>query len=191
MLSRTAQQILLDASPLCRFADRQLLSELRTYLGERAHITREVERELLRLSARREFRQLAGHLTAQGAVTKVQGKWPKRTKPLPDSLKSEFATLLALKRAVGAHEWAHAGEIATVLMATQRQADLVIIDDDWGSDLAAKRYGLTVMSTARLAIEMVVAGALSEDEGFQVFDSATPAGVGRERFETALRRLRR
>ncbi len=191
MLSRTAPQILLDASPLCRFAECQLLSEMRTYLGERAHITREVERELLRLSAKPRFEQLTGHLVAEGAVARVQGKWPKRTKPLPDSLKPQFATLLALKRAVGEHERAHAGEIATVLMATHRRADLVIIDDDWGSDLAAKRYGLTVMSTARLALEMVLASALSEDDGFQVFDSATPAGVGRERFESVLGRLRR
>jgi hypothetical protein len=47
------------------------------------------------------------------------------------------------------------------------------------------------MSTARLALEMVLASALSEDDGFQVFDSATPAGVGRERFESVLGRLRR
>jgi hypothetical protein len=46
------------------------------------------------------------------------------------------------------------------------------------------------MSTAVLAQEMVVAGGLSQDEGFRVFDAATPEGVGRERFEAGLARLR-
>ena len=75
-------------------------------------------------------------------------------------------------------------------MASHHRADLVLIDDNWGSDLAAKVYGLTVRSTARLAQEMVVAGALSEEEGFTVFDGATPANVGRDRFEAGLELLR-
>lgn len=128
--------------------------------------------------------------TVRTARRKWSGsKWPKRTKNLPDALKREFARLLALKRAIGARSLA--GEIATVLMATHRGADLVLIDDDWGSDFAAKTNGLTVMSTARLTPEMVAAGALSDNEGFAVFDGATPGHVGRERYETGLQRLRR
>ena len=43
------------------------------------------------------------------------------------------------------------------------------------------------MSTARLVLEMVVAAdALSRDDGFLVFDGATPDGVGRDRFEAGL-----
>ena len=190
MLSPTAPLVLLDASPLCRFAECQLTEKLRAYLGGRARITREVERELLRLSERADFGELHDYLAADGAVVRGAGKWPKPTKNLPDGLKPEFARLLALKRAVGEHERAHAGEIATVLMAQRRNADLVVIDDNWGSDLAAKVYGLTVMSTARLALEMVVEGALTEDEGFAVFDAATPDGVGRDRFNQALAKLR-
>lgn len=190
MFSRTASDVLLDASVLCHFAKHGLLQKLRDYLGDRAHITPDVERELLRLSARSEFRQLFAYLAKDGAVVRSEGKWPKRTKNLPDTLKPQFSNLLELKRAIGEHERAHAGEIATVLIAKHRRSDLVIMDDDWGSDFAAKFHGLTVMSTARLALEMAAGGALSDDEGFLVFDSATPDGVGRDRYEDGLRRLR-
>lgn len=175
---------------LCYFAQHGCVPQLREYLGDRAHITREVERELLRLSKRPEFAPLGDHLTKDGAVARSDGKWPKLTKNLPDDLKDEFARLLGLKRALGEHEREHAGEIATVLMAKYRHSELVIMDDNWGSDVARRTYGLDVMSTARLTLEMVASGVLGEEEGFRVFDSATPDGVGRERFEDGLRRLR-
>ena len=183
--------MLLDASTLCRFAEQELLQQLRGYLGNRARITREVERELLRLSTRPELAQLADHLAKDGAVARTEGKWPKLTKNLPDDLKDEFARLLGLTRALGEHEREHAGEIATVLMAKQRGSDLVIMDDDWGSGLARRTYRLEVMSTARLTLEMVICGRLDEEEGFRVFDSATPDDVGRERFKAGLEKLRR
>jgi len=188
--SRTATDVLLDASVLCYFASHDLLQERRDYLGARARVTPDVERELLRLSSRPEFSHLRDHRDKDGVVVRRHGKWPKRTKNLPDGLKIEFTRLLQLKRALGEHERAHAGEVATMLMATHRGSDLVIIDDDWGSDLAKLTYGLDVMSSARLTLEMVASGALGKDEGFLVYDSATPVGVGCERFEAGLRRLR-
>lgn len=187
MLSRTAQLVLLDASPLCRFAECFLLGTLREYLGSRARITREVERELLRLGEQDAFASLAEHLRSQAGGGR--GAWPKTTKPIPDALKTDFANLLALKHAIGEHDWEHAGEIATVLMAEHRRVDLVLIDDGWGKSLAKGR-GLRVMLTARLAQEMVVANALSEDDGFLVFDAATPGGVGRDRFKAGIFSLR-
>lgn len=188
MLSRTAQHVLLDASPLCRFAECSLLGALREYLGSRARITREVERELLRLAERDDFASLVEHLRSQ-AGEMGKGAWPRTTKPLPDGLKADFTNLLALKHTIGEHDWAHSGEIATVLIAEHRGADLVLIDDGWGASLAKSR-GLRVMSTARLVLEMVAAKALSRDDGFLVFDAATPDGVGRNRFEAGLSQLR-
>jgi hypothetical protein len=195
VLSQTASDVLLDASVLCRFAQFGLLKALRGYLGNRARITREVERELLRLSARSEFRQLRDYLAKDGIVARGEGKWPKRTNNLPNALKPQFSTLLELKRALegrehAGHDRAHAGEIATVLMAKHRHSDLIIMDDDWGHDLGAKTYRLAVMSTARLTLEMVVADALTEEEGLAVFVSATPVEVGRDRYYQALRQIR-
>jgi hypothetical protein len=187
VLSRTAQHVLLDASPLCRFAECSLLGALREYLGSRARITREVERELLRLAEQEDFSSLAAHLRPQAG--EVRGAWPRTTKPMPDTLKTDFANLLALKHAIGEHEWAHTGEIATVLIAEHRGVDLVLIDDHWGAGLARGR-GLRVMSTARLVLEMVASDALSRDDGFVVFDAATPDGVGRDRFEAGISSLR-
>jgi hypothetical protein len=182
---------MLDASVLCRFAEDNALSNLRAYLGDRTRITREVERELLRLAERPEFAELTEHLEKDGPVAKTDGKWPKLTKNLPDALKDDFARLLDVQLVLGEHERAHAGEIATVLIAKHRGSELVIMDDNWGASLARKTYGLEVMSTARLTLEMVVSGALNEEEGFRIFDSATPDDVGRERFTETLRRLRR
>ncbi len=187
MLSRTARHVLLDASPLCRFAECSLVEPLRAYLGQRARITREVRRELLRLAEQGAFSSLAEHLRPQAGETR--GAWPKATKPIPDALKPGFANLLALKHALGEHDWEHSGEIATVLIAEHRRVDLVLIDDGWGKSLAKAR-GLQVMSTARLAQEMVVSNGLSEDDGFLVFDAATPDSVGRDRFEAGISSLR-
>jgi hypothetical protein len=182
---------MLDSSTLCHFAKAGAMAELHAYLGARARITREVERELLRLGARAEFSTLNDYLTKEGADARSVAKWPKTTKVLPDGLKAEFATLLGLQRRLGEHERAHSGEIATVLMARHRGTELVVMDDDWGAQLGRTTYALNVMSTARLVLEMVCVGAIPEQLGFQVFDLATPANVGRERFDTALDRLRR
>ena len=64
------------------------------------------------------------------------------------------------------------------------------MDDDWGARLGRETYRLDVMSTARLALEMVAAGAMTEELGFRVFDNATPDDVGLERFAETLSRLR-
>ena len=183
--------MLLDASTVCHYAQHGGLQRLRDFLRDRARITREVERELLRLSKRPELAQLADHLAKDGAVARTEGKWSKLTKNLPDDLKDEFARLLGLKHALGEHDRAHAGEIATVLIAKYRGTELEIMDDNWGCDFARRTYGLEVMSTARLTLEMVMCGRLDEEEGFRVFDSATPDDVGRERFKAGLENLRR
>jgi hypothetical protein len=61
------------------------------------------------------------------------------------------------------------------------------MDDDLGKRLCRTR-GIPRLSTAQLAAEMVVAEALDDATGFAVFDVATPAGVGREQFDEAVRR---
>jgi hypothetical protein len=76
-----------------------------------------VERELLRLGGRAEFAQLAEHLADDSETVRSEGKWPKATANLPDLLKIEFTNIHGLKRTIDEHDKAHAGEIATVLMA--------------------------------------------------------------------------
>jgi hypothetical protein len=187
--SACAQEVMLDASPICRFAEHGLLEPMRRYLGDRARITREVERELQRLSGQQQFPQIREYLCADGTIVRSDGKWPQRTGQLPSTLRADYVNLLQGKRRFGEHERAHSGEIATVLMAQHRGADLVVIDDGWGKNLAKSR-GLQTMTTARLVLEMVVAGLLSEEQGFTVYDGATPAEVGRSRYEESLSRLR-
>jgi hypothetical protein len=45
--------VLLDASVLCRFAQRGLVEKLRIYLGDRARVTPDVERERFNAGLRR------------------------------------------------------------------------------------------------------------------------------------------
>jgi predicted nucleic acid-binding protein len=190
VLSDSATEVLLDASPLCRFASQSLLGPLREYPGDRARIAREVERELLRLAKRPEFSQLQDYLSAEGQMARTLGKWPKRTGQLPEALRAEFVKLINLQQKIDEHERAHAGEVATVLMAQHRGSSLIVIDDQWGSALAKSR-GLQVMSTARLVLEMIVKDALEQDVGFTVYDAATSDHVGWARFQQSLDRLRR
>lgn len=132
LLSSSAREVVLDASPLCHFARHGLLGVLRAYLGARARITREVERELLRLAETPEFAPLKDYLAADGEAVRMSGKWPRRTGQLATEMRADFVNLLALAQTIGEHERAHAGEIATVLMAQHRGADLLIMDDRCG-----------------------------------------------------------
>ena len=80
------------------------------------------------------------------------------------------------------------GEITTVLVAVARDIDLAVIDDRTGKALAKAR-GLPTISTAMLAVEMTVLGALTPQQGFAVYDLATPDGVGSPEFTDATRRV--
>ena len=176
-----ARMVLLDATVPHRFCEAKLLLELAQYLGAAAWITPEVETELRRSARGRRYAGLR--------VLELAGGWPKVTDVLPQQFRSEYRDLKRAAQQPGEPPDKHAGEITTVLMATHLAADLVIIDDRFGKALA-KQKGLTRISTAQLALEMVHDGSLSEDEGFTAFDCATASSVGRPRYDQALREWR-
>jgi hypothetical protein len=189
-LGREARVILVDTSVFYRFCDAGLLSPLKSYLASRARITREVGRELFVAPLDNVHRDLA---------SLQNPPWPKKTGQVPTPLRPEANRLkdearLREARAKGVDvaeipAYKHAGEVTTVLMAEHLGANLVIIDDDFGKSLARARK-VPRISTAQLILQMVIDGRLSEDQGFAVFDLATPADVGRSRYDSALREAR-
>jgi hypothetical protein len=177
------KMVLLDASVPHRFCDAHLLIELMKYFGDSAWITPEVETELRRSASGRRYAGLRV-LELAGA-----GGWPKVTDVLPQELRREYRDLKRAAQQPGDPPDKHIGEITTVLMAARLRADLVVVDDRFGTALARQK-GLVRLSTAQLALDMVRDGSLSEDEGFAVFDCATDDTVGRPRYEQALREWR-
>ncbi len=189
-LVRDADTVLLDTSVFYRFCDGQQLQALKLYLASRARISREVARELFvapRDGVYRDFEAIR------------DPPWPKKTGHVPSQFRLDADRLMREARLVEARQLnidladvpahKHAGEVTTVLMAQHLHADLVVIDDRFGRDLARARR-VPRISTAQLCLQMVIDGSFSEEEGFSVFDLSTPPTAGRAEYESALRRAR-
>ena len=176
-----AEKVLLDSSAFFYFCDGGQVINLGRYLGTRAYVTLEVLDELLRNSSRYADLQ-----------TLERMRWPPEENHLElnTELKRELLDILRALRNPGDHDLQHAGEISTVLMAESLGGELVVLEDRDGKALAAQR-GVPRLSTAMLAAEMVAVEYVSEDEGFGVYDAATPQGIGRPQWALALRRARR
>jgi hypothetical protein len=180
VVTRDAQRVLLDASVIVNFADTGMLIVLAQYLGSRAAITLDVDREL---------RRLAGS-SRPALATLDRMRWPAGDPlALPPDLLAEAETLRKLNALAGTHVAANRGEIATALLATRLAGAIVVMDDALGKRLCQRR-GVPRVSSAQLAAEMVAAGAFDTEAGYTVFDEATPAGVGRSEFKDALERAR-
>lgn len=190
-LVRDAGTVLLDTSVFYRFCDGHQLRVLKVYLASRARISREVARELFVAPRDGVYRDLA---------TIREPPWPKRTGQVPSPLRLDADRLIQEARLQDARDngtdiadvplHKHAGEVTTVIMAQHLRADLVVVDDRFGKDLARARK-IPRISTAQLCLQMVVEGQLSEGEGFSVFDLATPPAADHDRYLEALRNARR
>lgn len=171
---------MLDTSAFINFANGGALIQLAAYLGNRAAIALDVDRELQR--------NAAGRFPALKTLGML--KWPPgEPLPLTPKLLADAEALLRLNSAAGAHEDANRGEIATALLAGQLEGVLVIMDDHLGKQLCRER-GIPRLSSAQLCAEMVAAEELDDDTGLRVFDAATPEGVGLAEFGEAVRRAR-
>lgn len=180
VVTRDAERVLLDASVIVNFADAGMLIALAGYLGIRAAVTLDVDREV---------RRLAGS-SRPALMTLDRMRWPAGDPlALPPDLLADAEALRKLHSPVGAHEAANRGEIATALLAARLANAVVVIDDALGKRLCQHR-GVLRLSSAQLAAEMVAAGALDEEAGYAVFEVATPAGVGREEYQQAVERAR-
>lgn len=175
-----AERVLLDTSAFMNFADGGALIHLSGYLGKRAAIALDVDVQIRR--------NTAGRFPALKTLGML--KWPSgEPLALPPELLADAEALRRLHSEPGAHEAANRGEIATALLAGRITGVVVIMDDFLGKQLCRNR-GIARLSSAQLAAEMVVAGALDEETGLRVFDAATPAGAGEVEFGEAVAKAR-
>lgn len=115
--------------------------------------------------------------------------WPQSTPPPPLEVEEEILRIQKEKRPIDRSSDAkvNLGEIATVVVGAHLNFPLIVADDELAK-LLAKPRRLPRISTAMLAVEMTLQGALDEAQGFTAYDCATPAGVGRPEFEAAVER---
>lgn len=180
VVTRDAPRVLLDASVIVNFADTGMIIPLARYLGSRAAITLDVDREL---------RRLAGS-SRPALATLDRMRWPPGDPlALPPDLLADAEALRKLNTPPGAHEAANRGEIATALLAARLADATVVMDDALGKRLCKQR-GVPRLSSAQLAAEMVAAEAFDEEAGYTVFDEATPAGIGQSEFKSTLEQAR-
>lgn len=156
--------LLADTGPFCRFADtgHRHLQAFVDYLGPALRITRDVEREIRNLSKKRypalqdlEWRKWPGY---ESVITITD---PRLLAQIDEIARRE--RMKKNKRAA----WAEKGEFATILVAKQLQAP-VLMDDGNGKRFAAGKRVVS-FTTEDLCVEMAVAGALTDDEAFDVF----------------------
>jgi hypothetical protein len=168
-------EVLLDTGPFCRFCEAGELSAFAAYLGPKARITRDVEVELgLRAkedkhSALKTLHWITPPFPQHEAIALTASQMKQA-----DRIREQFAR-------PGDPMFSHLGEISTVLVAKERGV-AVMIDDIDGRRLARARQ-LPIFGTAGLAVEMVVAEALSDAAGLELFLS-----TGKSRTKTQYRR---
>jgi hypothetical protein len=180
--AHSARKVLLDTSAFRRFLDVDLFLELHGYLGKKAFVVEEVMAELCDVAGYRRHAALKMTLTANPS-------WPQVIPPQPLDVEEEILRIQTEKRPAerSGDEKVNLGEIATVVVGAHLNFPLIVADDGLAK-LLAKPRGLPRISTAMLAVEMLLQGALDEAQGFAVYDCATPTGIGRLEFEAAVQR---
>jgi len=175
-----ADRVLLDTSVFINFAEAGALFQLAKYLGDRASIVVDVDSEIRR--------NATGRFPALKTLPLLG--WPEgEPLALPPRLLEDAKGLRRLHRQPGQHADSNSGEIATVLMATQLEGVVALVDDRLGKQLCRMR-GIPRLSSAQLVIEMMVAEALDEETALRAFDIATPPDVGEPEFQDAVTRSR-
>jgi hypothetical protein len=175
-------KVLLDTSPFRRFLDVDLFLALHQYLGTKAFVVEEVMAELCDVAGYRRHGALRLTLAANPP-------WPQTTSPPPLAVEEEILRIQKEMRPEerSRDEKVNLGEIATVVIGAHLNFPLIVADDELAKLLARPR-GMPRISTAMLAVEMTLQGALDDDEGFAAYDCATPPGVGRTEFDAAVER---
>jgi hypothetical protein len=158
LLACRADKLLLDAGPVRRFLEvGTTLLALKGYLGERALIVPQVRTEL------EVVQNWTGH-AALKLILNATPPWPAEVEA-PDiaGLEDDIETIRLSLAKADEPQTKHVGEAATIVVARL---------------LIGRANGIPSVNSAVIAAEMVVRGQLSEADGFQVYDVATPPHVG-------------
>jgi hypothetical protein len=177
----TSARALFDSSPFFHFARFTAALKLEAYVGGRLSRTEDVERELAHNANKSEYAEL-----------KILARLPsfRNEKPLelPLELKQEAARLVKLSHNPGDDPRKNCGEASTVLMAQHligrgEAGVLTVMDDKWGTRLAAARK-VPLLRTCDVAAEMMSAGRLGPDEAYRICKRAS--GLSKADFGRAI-----
>jgi len=171
-LACRADQLLLDAGPVRRFLEvGTTLLALKSYLGERTLIVPQVRTEL------EVVQNWTGH-AALKLILNASPPWPSEVE-VPDiaGLEDDIETVRLSLAKPGEPQTKHIGEAATIVVARLLGIPLLGMDDGDARRIG-RANGIPSVNSAVIAAEMVVRGQLSESDGFQVYDAATPSHVG-------------
>ena len=166
-LIRDEVRVWLDAGPFFRFCEAQQLPRLGKYLGDRAHwtidVAAEIERRAMSPNPRMRTHPGLQNLQRLGfpahAPVRLDGELRARTATIADEWAQEDEET---------HPRANHGEIGTVLLAAHGGGELVVLDDSKGINLA-RLHSVPFMRTTHLVCEMVQAGALTPQQGLDVY----------------------
>lgn len=155
--------LLADTGPFCRFADAgdKHIDALAAYARDHIKIVQDVALELHRLSklSHPRLKRLDWIDFPEGEPITITDA----------RLLSQIEDICAgRRRRKPGHFMEDRGEIATILVAKQIGCP-VIIDENWGRETFAPKKGVTTCTTEDLAVEIAVAGLLTDDEAFDVF----------------------
>lgn len=161
-----ASLVLVDTSPIVNFCAVGCRLPFVEHLGDRARITADVERELVRKAV------------GNAALKELLRGWPPvGALALEPDLQAKALMIMDAMRPVGGHPLENAGEVTTVLLGetlsdASRGRLLLLMDDGDGRRLARAR-GLRTLSTRGLVVEMVTADKLNERVGERVWREAS------------------
>lgn len=172
-------RVVLDAGPFFRFGSTGYLLDLVAYLGAKAAISREVEKELLRNARSDEYAFLRALRHVQPPVEVID---------LSSRSAEELLDRARAAREPGDHPDMHKGEISTVLLAVELGEALVVCDDRLGKRLSKKKM-ISRLSTPQLAAEMVAVSELSHEVGAEIF-VASAGGADPQHFENTVKQAR-
>lgn len=170
--------VVVDTSPFSRFNDVGLALKLSDCLPG-AVIPPEVKDELRRAPL--------STCAALRLIAKSTG-WPTCV-ALNTQNQRDLLHIAQLHHQPGDHATKNFGEIASVLLARQIGASLLVLDDELGVKLARAR-GIARLSTAELAANAEIAETLTPAEARMVFLAAAPIGCGEPQWEAARARAK-
>jgi hypothetical protein len=172
LISKHANLVLIDASPVYTFCAEGAEDALRAYLGDRVKVPEAVRDELKNGATY----SAPGSAMKTGLASLCGDLWPGMTLAIPPERLKELSRRRAAitdPDVLASNPGRNLGEIATVIMADHLGADLVIIDDGAGRTIAREYYAhIEVIRTEQLAAEMCAYDALAAAVGQRVASAA-------------------
>jgi hypothetical protein len=181
IFAHRAAKVMLDTSPVRRFTEGELVLEFAEFLGERAYAPPPVLREL---------RDIAGKFPDIDAL--LSRKWPRTTPEVPTRVNDDIFRLQKRYRPGDRRDdlTVNLGEIAAVQIAVHLGYPLLVADDSLAKALSKRK--VFRLSTAQVAAEMVVLDKLDDEQGWRVWNLATPddQGLTRRDYDSDVSRAR-